>query len=726
MVASESARPVLQITTTTSEGLSLPRQQTLADMISEEEDGCERFHMTSDQLPSGDESLQQLMPAPPELPPEMGPAQHYELLYQVWQEQQGLRSFLEERLEAIRREISDLSKRDVCAGKLKVEKRPSEGVGAGLEGLERELGERARKHGLSQRRGSSASRVSRHSSDSEQEEQRQPLAIRELEVHEPSLTSVLPHMPEPPRTISFVEVAPMPEGPVACKKSSLKDGSPMSMYGGTASPRRAEVAEAESNNGSSGGLRAISGKDSPAGSEKLQVKMAVRRQHSLAALRPRASPKGKGETSLSALFQRRESQCLQESLAGTIVSAAAHAQEDMDLNSSPTAVSEASPCNPRKWWLASIWVRIFEISAQVCGLTPWARGQFADVQDDGLDDDRDDTAARWWRPARILSRMYHGLVMLLNTVFLFMSLKNLVCSKGQEFCAHGLSLVTDVVVALGALFAVWTCGGLWHYEDTAEIQVQTTDHLAEYVRESNLDHQWHMDKGGAAMAIAVVWLAAVCSRGSFMVIESTDADDDVINAVTIASMLLYSLAAACLLNACYLQMSMWRGLSLSVVAFARSVLKGEITCQAARAKWREVISCMRHMSRMFQLTAAALALTTVFVFFGTLADVQQDRKYALLPNLLIALSLPGSLVVAATATAHCTRLPSLVSMLNGSEAEEAEYMGLAMFLTISESGFFMWDTRVTLGVVQRFLYFTLAIVGTIGFQTKVLTLESFG
>ena len=36
------------------------------------------------------------------------------------------------------------------------------------------------------------------------------------------------------------------------------------------------------------------------------------------------------------------------------------------------------------------------------------------------------------------------------------------------------------------------------------------------------------------MAIAVVWLAAVCSRGSFMVIESTDADDDVINAVTIA------------------------------------------------------------------------------------------------------------------------------------------------------------------------------------------------
>ena len=32
-------------------------------------------------------------------------------------------------------------------------------------------------------------------------------------------------------------------------------------------------------------------------------------------------------------------------------------------------------------------------------------------------------------------------------------------------------------------------------------------------------------------------------------------------------------------------------------------------------------------------------------------------------------------------------------------------MDLALFLTLSESGFFMWDTRVTLGVLQKLLAF---------------------
>ena len=35
--------------------------------------------------------------------------------------------------------------------------------------------------------------------------------------------------------------------------------------------------------------------------------------------------------------------------------------------------------------------------------------------------------------------------------------------------------------------------------------------------------------------------------------------------------------------------------------------------------------------------------------------------------------------------------------------EEGAYMDLALFLTLSESGFFMWDTRVTLGVLQKLL-----------------------
>ena len=43
-------------------------------------------------------------------------------------------------------------------------------------------------------------------------------------------------------------------------------------------------------------------------------------------------------------------------------------------------------------------------------------------------------------------------------------------------------------------------------------------------------------------------------------------------------------------GACYLQVTCWRGVSLTIVAFARSLLTGHVSGQAARTKWREMTS----------------------------------------------------------------------------------------------------------------------------------------
>jgi len=105
---------------------------------------------------------------------------------------------------------------------------------------------------------------------------------------------------------------------------------------------------------------------------------------------------------------------------------------------------------------------------------------------------------------------------------------------------------------------------------------------------------------------------------------------------------------------------------------------------------------------MHQLTAASLAATTVLVAFAMLYDISQGHGADAVPNLILALIMPFSLYVAACATADCTRLPSLLCMLDAEEEEEeGAYMDLALFLTLSKSGFFMWDTRVTLGVLQN-------------------------
>lgn len=64
-----------------------------------------------------------------------------------------------------------------------------------------------------------------------------------------------------------------------------------------------------------------------------------------------------------------------------------------------------------------------------------------------------------------------------------------------------------------------------------------------------------------------------------------------------------------------------------------------------------------------------------------------------------------------------------MSMVDGDEEEEEKkFLELAHFFTLCESGFFMWDTRVSIGVLQKFVYFSVAIVSTIGFQLGVFHL----
>lgn len=74
---------------------------------------------------------------------------------------------------------------------------------------------------------------------------------------------------------------------------------------------------------------------------------------------------------------------------------------------------------------------------------------------------------------------------------------------------------------------------------------------------------------------------------------------------------------------------------------------------------------MRVTSRVYQRSFASLCGTTLMVFFSTLFDIHQGQALETLPSLLLAMALMVAPFVAASATAHCTRLPSLVSMIDG-------------------------------------------------------------
>ncbi|CAJ1387428.1 unnamed protein product [Effrenium voratum] len=417
-----------------------------------------------------------------------------------------------------------------------------------------------------------------------------------------------------------------------------------------------------------------------------------------------------GEVSLSHLFRHRETQLIPSSPApgSPRLSAEIIGMQSVEDSSGDQFWEGLPPRVPRalRCWLAAC-----EFSLRACGLTPLVQCR---ADPDASGPAKTLTAEIEQEPgATVVSKLYHSLIL-----FILFGCVGAAAATHFDFCEECyVALASDAGIAFGALMAVWSCGGIYTFFKSARMQLQMTDLLEHEVESTGLDNYWMRQKGKDSVTLVVVWLLALSMRIALGLHSGT-----LDTSISIAHVVLHALASACLIGACYLHMAMWRGISLTIVAFARSVLEGETSCQQARGKWREVISCMRQTSRMYQLTAAAFGLTTLMVVFGALFDVQQGKLWDALPNLALGATLPGALYVAASATAHCTRLPSLVSMLDGDEELEAEYMSLSLFLTLSESGFFMWDTRVTLAVLQKFLYFTSAIVGTIGFQLKVFHL----
>lgn len=152
---------------------------------------------------------------------------------------------------------------------------------------------------------------------------------------------------------------------------------------------------------------------------------------------------------------------------------------------------------------------------------------------------------------------------------------------------------------------------------------------------------------------------------------------------------------------------------------------GEISCMEAKQQWRRVSGLFRKTSRTFEHCFAGLASLIVAVALSALYDLRQGHGLEIVcGSAAIVFILPGVLWTHASTTTACNRLPSLVTLCEvEDEEEDAEFMGLAMYLSLSECGFFVWDTCVTVAFVQKFLYFASALAGTIGFQTGALKLS---
>jgi len=384
------------------------------------------------------------------------------------------------------------------------------------------------------------------------------------------------------------------------------------------------------------------------------------------------------EFSMSALFKHRETQLMPKT-ATTM---------------SPTNTTEDGEPVYDVPLLARCWLMIVSVLLGLCGVLPWA----------SISLEQDDDPGPWQRR---FSKCYRWFVVLLNFVGLGLCL-----SLGAFLPSHDHPVLgTAAGLSLGAVTFCWSSP--LRNEETEKEQTALMSYLENFMLMGGLGDRWTSRKSRDALKAVLLWC---CTVGVQAYLIFDEEQPPWHNAVRIGS---YGFAAGCLLSACYVQATTWNGINMMIFAFAQCVLRGDWDCHESRRNWREAVSLMRVTSRVYQRSFASFFSSTLLVFFATLFDIHQGQALQTLPSLVLAVGLMICPFVAASATAHCTRLPSLVSMMDGDEDQEAQFLDLANFLTLCESGFFMWDTRVSIGVLQKFVYFSVAIVSTIGFQLGV-------
>ncbi|CAJ1415096.1 unnamed protein product [Effrenium voratum] len=161
----------------------------------------------------------------------------------------------------------------------------------------------------------------------------------------------------------------------------------------------------------------------------------------------------------------------------------------------------------------------------------------------------------------------------------------------------------------------------------------------------------------------------------------------------------FAVSTGILAVASFWQVRTSHAMTLIINEWSGNLLRGQSSAWHLKGAWRLISGLFRKTSRTFQSCYAALCATIVLVAFTAINDARRELVLFSLPNLATVL------VILASTTGR--RLPSLVTLVEPNAQQESDLMELTLFLSFSECGFFVWDTSVTVGLVQKFLYFTL-------------------
>lgn len=377
-----------------------------------------------------------------------------------------------------------------------------------------------------------------------------------------------------------------------------------------------------------------------------------------------------------------------------------------------------SECHESRWlWLSPLHEFLARYASKALGLMP-----LFDVQMEAKETLR-------LKARRMVSRLYHWFVLFsLIVAAAWLGSRYSSDVNEEDFDCGGLPpLTTDLAMVISACMVLSSWGGFWSYQETTQRVASSSQDLADCCEMTHLDNAWKIWSCTDALMASLLFLGLLGGRVAVTLVTLQHAEhhqEHVRWGPLLLSMLPFAVSAGILAIASFWQVRTSHAMTLIINEWSGTLLRGQSSAWQLKGAWRLISGLFRKTSRTFQYCYAALCATIVLVAFTAINDARRDLLVPSLPNLAVALLLPGVLVILASTTTACRRLPSLVSLVEPTDAkQEAEFMELTLFLSFSECGFFVWDTSVTVGLVQKFLYFTLAVAGTMGFQSGAFRLK---
>ena len=140
----------------------------------------------------------------------------------------------------------------------------------------------------------------------------------------------------------------------------------------------------------------------------------------------------------------------------------------------------------------------------------------------------------------------------------------------------------------------------------------------------------------------------------------------------------------------------------------------EVNLAVVQGEWRELGACMRSMSHALQVCIVVLALAVGTGLIAVAFDVLSDGfALTMLPAVLFLALLTATLFPAALASSACSRFPSFVAIYDPGPEMAEQFIQFADFVAMTDCGCFLWDTKLTAGLLQRAMSITIALAAGI-------------